>query len=215
VSPRGQLPTRAWSAPSSSTVRPIKRFIARAVLTLGRYRLVNRPPADVPVYVLVGAPHTSNWDFFLMLAMAWQSGLTLRWLGKEEMFAGPLKLLFRALGGIAVDRENPGSLVADLADQATSATSLAILVPAEGTRAKGDHWKSGFYRIAVEANIPIVLSYLDGPSRTGGYGPVLHPTGDVRADMDAIRAFYADKRGLKAQNKTVPRLRDEEKEEPS
>jgi 1-acyl-sn-glycerol-3-phosphate acyltransferase len=167
----------------------------------------------VPVFVLVAAPHTSNWDFFLMLAMAWQGGLTPRWLGKQEMFAGPLAPIFRALGGVAVDRENPGSLVGDLVAHARSSTSLALVIPAEGTRKAGDHWKSGFYRIAREADIPIVLSYLDGPTRTGGFGPVIHPSGDVRGDMDLIRAFYADKGGVKPKNKTVPRLREEERPE--
>lgn len=164
----------------------------------------------MPVCVLVAAPHTSNWDFILMLAMAWQSDLSPRWLGKQEMFAGPLRFLFRALGGVPVDRENPGSLVADVSAHAGAATSLALVVPAEGTRAKGEYWKSGFYRIATDAGIPIVLCYLDGPSRTGGFGPVIHPTGEVKADMDLIRAFYADKGGVKPEHKTTPRLRDEE-----
>ncbi|MGK2950450.1 MAG: 1-acyl-sn-glycerol-3-phosphate acyltransferase [Acidimicrobiales bacterium] len=176
---------------------------------IARYRLVNRPPDDVPVCVLVAAPHTSNWDFFLMLAMAWQSGLKVRWLGKRQMFTGPMAPVFRALGGVAVDRENPGPLVADLAAHASGADHLAIVVPAEGTRTKGDFWKSGFYRIATEAGVPIVLSYLDGPSRTGGFGTVIHPSGDVAADMDLVRAFYADKAGVKPANKTEPRLRDE------
>jgi 1-acyl-sn-glycerol-3-phosphate acyltransferase len=160
--------------------------------------------------VLVAAPHTSNWDFFLMLAMAWQSGLSLRWLGKKEMFVGPMAPLFRALGGVAVDRERPGSLVEDLVTHAGRATSLALVIPAEGTRAKRDYWKSGFYRIATDARIPIVLSALDGPSRTGGYGPVIHPSGDVSADMDVVRAFYADKAGVKPKYKTTPRLREED-----
>src|SRR6188768_1480666 len=138
---------------------PIKRLLARLTLAIARYRLANRPPDDVPVFVLVAAPHTSNWDFFLMLAMAWQSGLAPRWLGKQEMFAPGLRHLFRALGGVPVDRENPGSLVADLVARARSASSMAVVVPAEGTSAKGEYWKSGFYRIAREADIPIVLSY--------------------------------------------------------
>lgn len=164
----------------------------------------------MPVCVLVAAPHTSNWDFPLMLAMAWRSGLSPRWLGKREMFAGPLAPIFRALGGIAVDRANPGSLVTDLSSHAGSADTLALVIPAEGTRTKGDYWKTGFYRIAAEAKIPIVLSYLDGPSRSGGFGPVIEVTGDVTADMDRIRAFYADKCGVKPKNKTEPRLRDED-----
>lgn len=145
-----------------------------------------------------------------MLAMAWRSDLSPRWLGKQEMFTGPLRPIFRALGGVPVDRDNPGALVTDLVASAQSSAKLAILIPAEGTRAKGEYWKSGFYRIAREAKIPIVLSYLDGPTRTGGFGTVIHPTGDVAADMELVRAFYADKGGVRPQNKTEPRLRDED-----
>ena len=88
--------------------------------------------------------------------------------------------------------------------------SLALVVPVEGTREKGDYWKSGFYRIASEADIPIVPSFLDGPTRTGGSGPTVIPSGDLSADMDKFRAFYADKRGVKPKNKTTPRLREED-----
>ena len=83
------------------------------------------------------------------------------------------------------------------------------MVPVEGTRSKGEYWKSGFYRIAQEGDLPIVLCYLDNPTRTGGFGPALRMTGDVAADMDTIRAFYADKYGVKPKNRTEPRLRNE------
>ncbi len=188
---------------------PMRSILAWLVLTLGRYRRVNDAP-DEPVMVLVAAPHTSNWDFPLMLAMAWSAGLSPRWLGKQEMFAGPMAPIFRALGGVAVDRENPGSLVADMAAQARSSSSLALVVPAEGTRSKGEYWKSGFYRIAREAEIPIALSYLDGPTRTGGFGPTIDPSKDVGTVMDEVRAFYADKGGVRPANKTEPRLREED-----
>ena len=187
----------------------MKQRIARLGLFVGRYRLVTPPPAD-PVMVLVAAPHTSNWDFPLMLLMAWKAGLSPRWLGKREMFDGLLGPLFRRLGGVTVDRNNPAGLVDDLAAQARTEDSLCIVVPAEGTRTKGEYWKSGFYRIAQTAEIPIVLSYLDGPSRAGGFGSRIVPSGDVGADMDLIRAFYADKAGVKPKNKTEPRLREED-----
>lgn len=187
----------------------MKKRIGRIGLALGRYKLVTPPPDD-PVVVLVAAPHTSNWDFPLMLLMAWTSGLSPRWLGKREMFDGVLGPLFRRLGGITVDRDNPAGLVDDLVAQARSEASLCIVVPAEGTRGRGTHWKSGFYRIAKDAEIPIVLSYLDGPSRTGGFGPRIVPSGDVASDMDQVRAFYADKGGVKPKNKTEPRLREED-----
>lgn len=179
------------------------------MLKLGRYRLVNDAP-DEPVMVLVAAPHTSNWDFPLMLAMAWQAGLSPKWLGKKQMFTGPMAPVFRALGGIAVDRDAPGDLVGRMSADARSTSSLALVVPAEGTRSKGEYWKSGFYRIARDAGIPIALSYLDGPSRTGGFGPTIDPSIGAGPVMDEIREFYADKGGVKPANKTEPRLREED-----
>ena len=87
----------------------MKKIIARIALFLGRYKLVNRPP-DEPVMLLIAAPHTSNWDFMLMLFMAWASDLSPRWLGKREMFDGFLGPVFKRLGGVSVDRDNPGNL---------------------------------------------------------------------------------------------------------
>ena len=95
--------------------------------------------------------------------------------------------------------------------QAHAGTALLFVlgIAAEGTRSKGEFWKSGFYRIAQQSGLPITLAFLDAPSRTVGWGPTFSPSGDVRADMDRIRAFYADKTGLKPENFTPPRLREE------
>jgi len=161
------------------------------------------------VCVLIAAPHTSNWDFILMLAMAWSTDVAPVWLGKKQMFKGPAGWLFRKLGGVPVDRENPAGLVDNLVASAKTKQAMAILVPPEGTRAKKTYWKSGFRRIAVGAGIPIVLSYLDGPTKTGGYGPTIWPSDDIVADMDQIREFYADKHGVKVGNFTPPLLREE------
>jgi 1-acyl-sn-glycerol-3-phosphate acyltransferase len=170
---------------------------------------VGEPP-DVPVCVVVAAPHTSNWDFILMIAMAWSHDLSLVWLGKKEMFAGPARILFKAMGGVPVDRQSPEGLVDSLVDLAGTGKHRAIVIPPEGTRARRTYWKSGFRRIAKAADIPVSLSFLDGPTRTGGFGPWLMMTDDVVADMDQIRAFYADKDGLKPGLFTPPLLREEE-----
>lgn len=159
---------------------------------------------------MVAAPHTSNWDFIMMLAMAWATGVKPVWLGKKEMFAGPAGWLFRKLGGVAVDRENPVGLVDHMVGRASDGSPIAILIPPEGTRSKETHWKSGFRRIALGADVPVLLSFLDQPTRTGGYGPLLRMTDDVATDMDEIRAFYADKHGMKPGRFTPPRLREED-----
>jgi len=186
----------------------MRRALARVVLALSRYKITGNPPED-PVCVMVAAPHTSNWDFILMIAMAWSTGVSPAWLGKKEMFWGPLGPLFRAMGGIPVDRANAGGLAATVADRARRGHVSAIVIPPEATRSLGEYWNSGFRRIAADAGIPIVLTYLDGPTRTGGYGPIFHPTDDVVADMDQIRAFYADKHGLRPNRFTPPLLREE------
>lgn len=159
--------------------------------------------------VLVGAPHTSNWDWVLTMLLAWDYSIQLKLLVKKEFFRGPLAPLLRATGAIALDRTDPGVTIRELLLEAEGDEPFVLGLAAEGTRSKGEYWKSGFYRIAQQSGLPITLAFLDGPSRTVGWGPTFHPTGDVRADMDRIRAFYADKTGIKPEGFTPPRLREE------
>jgi 1-acyl-sn-glycerol-3-phosphate acyltransferase len=187
----------------------MKQTVGRLVVRALRYRIVGGPPPAEPVCVLVGAPHTSWLDFPLMLGIAWANDLSPHFLAKQEMFRPPFGAVMRGLGGLPVDRQNPGTLVADLVARASAGEPLALVVAPEGTRGHGTHWKSGFYRIAEEAKVPIALTYLDGPTRTGGFGPSLRPSGDVRADMDLVRAFYADKRGVRPERRTAAALREE------
>jgi 1-acyl-sn-glycerol-3-phosphate acyltransferase len=187
----------------------MRRFLARLVLACSRYKVTGQPPT-APVCVMVAAPHTSNWDFILMIAMAWRSGISPVWLGKKEMFWGPMAPLFRAMGGIPVNRQNPAGLADKVAGLAREGRVSAVVIPPEATRSLGTVWKSGFRRIAIDAGIPIVLTYLDGPTRTGGFGPTFMPTDDVVADMDVVREFYADKHGLKPHLFTPPLLREEQ-----
>lgn len=144
-----------------------------------------------------------------MLAIAWRLGIAPRWLGKHTLFRPPFGPLVRALGGIPVDRRNPAGLVAEVVRRLRAGENLHVVVTPEGTRGRGEYWKSGFYRIAREAGLPLVLGYVDTATWTAGLGPTLHLTGDVAADMDRVRAFYADKRGINPEDFTPPRLRDE------
>ena len=187
----------------------MRRLFANVVLRLMRYTIVGEPP-KAKAYVMVAAPHTSNWDFPLMIAIAWSNGISPVWLGKKEMFKGPLGPIFRALGGIKVDRENASGVASTLAQRAKSEKTIAIVVEPEGTRGKTEYWKSGFRRIAIEAGVPLVLAFVDGPTRTGGFGPEFFPSEDVGADMDRVREFYADKHGYTPGNFTTPRLREED-----
>jgi 1-acyl-sn-glycerol-3-phosphate acyltransferase len=188
----------------------LRKSIANAVLAVSPYKIRGEQPPTDAVCLLVAAPHTSTWDLPLMLAMAWGSGLTPKFLMKKEAFRGPMGPIFKLMGGIPTDRANPAGLVEDLAARARAAEGFVLVVAPEGTRKRGTYWKSGFWRIAVAAEIPIVLSYLDGPTKTGGFGPTFQPSGDIAADMELIREFYADKRGVRPARRTPPIVREEE-----
>ena len=162
-----------------------------------------------PSGILVGAPHTSNWDWVAMLLLTWRDGVQARVLIKRELFRGPLAPLLRATGGIPLDRRNPGETVRALLAEASHDERFLLVLAAEGTRGKGDFWKAGFYRISQQTGLPVTLGFIDGPTRTMGFGPTFHPTGDVAADMNLVREFYADKHGIHPELRTEPRLRDE------
>jgi 1-acyl-sn-glycerol-3-phosphate acyltransferase len=184
----------------------LRRNLARVALRAARWKAVGTIP---PRTVLVGAPHTSNWDWILTMLAAWDSGIQVRLLAKKELFRGPLAPLLRATGAVELDRQSPGATIRELLKEAKGDQPFVLGVAAEGTRSKGEYWKPGFYRIAQQTGLPLTLGFLDVPSRTLGWGPTFAPTGNVRADMDRIRAFYADKTGLRPENFTPPRLRDE------
>lgn len=185
----------------------IRKKVAAALLRATRWRVEGEVPR---VGVVVGAPHTSNWDWVVMLLIMWHSGVSPRVLIKKELFWGPLGWLLRATGGIPVDREQPGALIRVLLKQARSGEPFLLVIAAEGTRKRGDYWKSGFYRIARAAKIPITLGFVDSPTRSMGVGLTFTPTNDIRADMDLVRAFYADKYGINPELRTEPRLREED-----
>ncbi len=184
-------------------IRPV---IARVVLRLLRWRTEGRLPSHG---IVVGAPHTSNWDWFFSLLLAWSQGRRVRLMIKQEFFKGPLAPIMRVTGGVSIDRANPTVDIKNLVAQIETSEEFLLTIAAEGTRSRSDHWKSGFYRLAQQTGLPITLAFIDGPSRTVGVGETFPPTGDIAADMDRIRAFYADKRGLRPANRTEPRLRNE------
>ena len=186
----------------------LRSLIARAFWLTSRWTLRTSPAPSQPT-ILIGAPHTSNWDFVLMLGIAWRLGIDVRWLGKKSLFASWRGPLMRGLGGVPVDRSDPGRVVADMVRQVHAGEVFGLVVTPDGTRKGHSHWKSGFYRIARETGMPVTLGYVDRTTMTTGLGPTLEMTGDVAADMDRIREFYADKSGFHPQHRIEPRLRDE------
>jgi 1-acyl-sn-glycerol-3-phosphate acyltransferase len=185
----------------------VRKAFARLLLRLARWRTVGQVPSSG---ILVGAPHTSNWDWVAMLLLMWSGGVPPRVLIKAEVMRTPLGPLLRANGGISLDRENPGAVIRELLGEAKSGEPFLLIIAAEGTRKKCDYWKSGFYRIAEQTGLPISLGFIDGPTRTMGFGPSFRPSGDVVADMDRVRGFYGDKHGLHPRLRSEPRLREED-----
>jgi 1-acyl-sn-glycerol-3-phosphate acyltransferase len=168
----------------------VKRWIGRTWLRAFGWRAAG-DTKDVPRAVFVAAPHTSNWDLPFTLATAWTLGVEINWVGKHTLFRWPFGAFFRALGGVPVDRTKRTSFVSRAADTLRGAEAMYLIVAPSGSRSRREHWKSGFYHIAREAEVPILLGYLDYAKREGGVGPRLVPTGDLPRDMESIRAFYA------------------------
>jgi 1-acyl-sn-glycerol-3-phosphate acyltransferase len=187
----------------------LRRLIARLYWAFSRWTLVTEPAPTRPT-VLLGVPHTSNWDFVLMLGIAWRLGMRFRWLGKKSLFTGWRGPIMRAVGGIPVDRSDAAGVVEDVVARIRAGDVFGLVVTPEGTRGGTEYWKSGFYRIARDAGLPVTLGYVDRTTMTTGLGPTIDLTGDVAHDMDVIRAFYADKSGFHPELRVEPRLREEE-----
>ncbi len=188
----------------------VRGAIARLVLRISRWKAVGSVPDRG---VLVGAPHTSNWDWILTILLAWTSGVDIKLLVKKEVFKGPLGWLMRRTGAVELDRKNPAATIKRLLAEAEGGDPWLLGLAAEGTRSKGQYWKSGFYRIAQQTGLPITLAFIDAPTRLVGWGPTFEPSGDIKADMDLVREFYADKTGINPESFTPPRLREERREE--
>ncbi|UCD91116.1 MAG: lysophospholipid acyltransferase family protein [Desulfobacterales bacterium] len=144
----------------------------------------------IPRFVLVAAPHTSNWDLPYGLFSIFVFKAKIYWLGKEAIFRMPLKGFFKWLGGIPVDRSKSSNVVTQSIKQFHENERLILAITPAGTRKRVKKWKTGFYHIAAGANVPIVLGFLDYKRKVGGIGPVIYPTGDFEADIKTIRAFY-------------------------
>jgi len=202
-----QLPRsdRTRSAPRylMHALRPIARWLLRRRYTV-RVHDASKAPADGGV--IFASNHVGVIDGPMLAIFAPRP---VHALTKQEMFRGPLGWLLPRLGGIPLDRSNPGAVVRRLVAQARTGEPFLLILAAEGTRTKGEYWKSGFWRIARSTGLPISLAFIDGPSKTSGFGPTFKPTKDVVADMDLVREFYADKCGIHPERRTEPRLREE------
>ena len=162
---------------------------------------------DVEKYVLIAAPHTSNWDFPLGIVAARAIKLDVHWMGKHTLFRWPYGWFFRAIGGMPVYRDQALNLIQQIADLLARSGQLVLALAPEGTRSKTDHWKTGFYHIARAANVPIVMAYLDYGKKQVGIGGVFCPGDDIEEAFAQIRQFYKDRRGKYPDQESLIRVR--------
>jgi 1-acyl-sn-glycerol-3-phosphate acyltransferase len=142
-------------------------------------------------FVVIAAPHTSNWDALIMITAAYIFGIKMAWFVKREAFVFPLSSIIRFFGGVPIDRGSRQNMVSQALARFQNSERLILAVPPEATRKKSAYWRTGFYHIARNAGVPIVLGYLDYRRKVAGLGPVFTPTGDIEADFRVFEKFYA------------------------
>lgn len=177
--------------PNMPQVKPNRftRWLGRTVLRLGGWRVVG-PIPDLPKAVLIVAPHSSNWDGFWGMAVKIALGLDVRVLGKTQLFWWPLGPLLRKLGAIPVDRSSPQGTIEQAIDIIRDFDRIWFTLTPEGTRKRVDKWKTGFWKIARNADVPIVMAYFNYPDKTVGITRVFHTTDNLQQDMAYIREWY-------------------------
>ena len=183
------LPAIPPNMPQVAPQRRFSRWVGRKVLRLGGWRVVGNIP-DIPKLVLIAAPHSSNWDGIWGMAAKMALGFDVRLLGKDTLFWWPLSIVLRRLGVIPLDRSNPQGVVEQAIELIGNSPRMWFALAPEGTRKAVDAWKGGFLKIAHGAGVPVLMAYFHYPERIIGIGPLFHTTGDLPADMAAIRAWY-------------------------
>lgn len=166
--------------------------IARAGLAaLGGWRYVGDLPSPRKA-VCLAVPHTANQDGVLLVLLSQSVGLPISWMVKDAWGKGLTGPLVRGVGGVPIDRSAQHGMVDQMVREFERRDDFYLVIPPEGTRKRTEYWKSGFYRIALGAKVPVVPGFLDYRNKVGGFADPIDMTGDVHVDMDRIRAFYGN-----------------------
>lgn len=183
--------------------------LSKSTLSVFGWQLADNVPGDKKL-LIIGAPHTSNWDFPLSLLALSALGLRFSWIAKHTLFEGFAGPFFRAIGGIPVNRNLRSGFLNQMVNAYGEHEKLTLAIAPEGTRSKTDHWKAGFYHIAVKAQVRICFGFVDYSSKTVGLGPCLMPSRDITHDFEIIKKFYQDKIGKFPDKQSDIRLREKE-----
>jgi len=172
------------------------RFLFKIIYAIAGWKVEGEEFKDIKRCIVVMAPHTSNWDFVLGRIGYSLLGMKVHFLIKKETFKFPLGYFVKAIGGIPVDRQHSTNVVSTISDMFRTNEHLILTITPEGTRSLNRHWKRGFYQIALQANIPLLLGYLDYNKKEAGFGRLFEPTGNYEQDLSEIEAFYKTKTAL-------------------
>lgn len=183
--------------PTEINRRPslLSRVVRRILIALYRWkgwRIEGQRP-DYHKFIIVGAPHTSNWDFIFFIGATHELGIRPSFMGKNSLFRWPATNFMLDMGGIPVDRSKRGNYVDQVAEAFAAADDLALVIAPEGSRTFEGGWRSGFYHIAMAAGVPIVPAWVNNETMRGGMGEAIMPSGDYRADLAKLAAFYREK----------------------
>lgn len=185
---------------STPLFTPLLRVLSKIILKIIRWQVIGSLPEDQKKYVLIVAPHTSNWDFILFVLAVSVLRLKPSVLIKSTLFVGPLGWFLRYCGAIPVNRSQASSLVTYIASIYEERDEFVLIITPEGTRSPNPNWKRGFHHVATTAEVPILVVYVDSAVRTIGIKGLMEPTDDADADLRELKTFFDAKRGLKPQN---------------
>lgn len=178
------------------------RWFGRCGLRAAGWRVTGNLP-DTEKILVIGAPHTSNWDWVVAVFVMWALDIRMTVLIKDTVFWGPVGWFLRLTGAMPVNRRNPAGIAEDVAGNIRAAERIIVVITPEGTRSRVEKWKTGFLRIAEAALIPIVQVSFDYPSRTLHLGPIAELSGDVDTDIERIRAYYRPFTGCRPENQSL------------
>ena len=185
---------------STPLLTPLLRVLSKIILKIIRWRVTGSLPEDQKKYVLIVAPHTSNWDFILFVLAVSVLRLKPSVLIKSTLFVGPLGWFLRYCGAIPVNRAQASSLVTYIAGIYKERDEFVLIITPEGTRSPNPNWKRGFHHVAITAEVPILVVYVDSAIRTIGIEGLMEPTADADADLRELKTFFDTKSGLRPEN---------------
>ncbi len=193
------MKTTIFNTPILSTLFHV---LTKIIMRLTGWRVDGTLP-NLPKYVLIGAPHTSSWDFVLFLGIIFTLRANVRFMGKAELFRNPFGWFFYYCGGVPVDRKKSTGLVEQMVEAYNKADRFILTIAPEGTRHQVSDWKRGFYHIAKNSGIPIVMAVVDGKKKTVRVGQVFQPTEDAEIDMKTIKGYFEGVVGINPRRKYI------------